>query len=248
VNGANGQTTGVTGVVTGAVAAKIVNLRTRGAPPRPALILGPAAETPADELELVFDLAQHLAALRPERFVRVALRTPAALELALKAILALGRPADDVAAAEASGAGGADKEKDRETETGETETTPVGGGQGSGGANGGGAGGDVTPLVTYLRRALPAPVALEIAALGRKLVEARGPNVDLARWSAAADLTAARAALVVTGDLETALSVVSSQPAAPSALPSKERMKDLIAFAISEHYFTCRHQLGIAVE
>jgi tetratricopeptide (TPR) repeat protein len=187
-------------------ATTIVNLRTRGEV-RPTLILGPTTLARTDEFELVFDLGKHMAFLRPERFLRFALGTPSALDLALRAILAL--------------AG-----------------TPIGPGA---------ANGETARLTAYLRRTVPSQLAAELAAAGRKLLDARGPHIDLDRWIAATDLSAARAALVVAGDLEAAARVIWSEPAAPPALTSKERLKDLIAFSISEDYFACRSQLGLGV-
>ena len=52
----------------------LVNVRHRNGP-RPTLLLGPPTMR-RNSFDLVFDLAPHFSFLRPERFPKVALRTP----------------------------------------------------------------------------------------------------------------------------------------------------------------------------
>jgi hypothetical protein len=63
---------------------------------------------------------------------------------------------------------------------------------------------------------------------------------------AGVDLTAARIAFALTGDLAVAAQVIVSDPAAASPLPVKRRLKDLVAFSVSEDYFAIRRALGVA--
>jgi hypothetical protein len=39
--------------------------------------------------------------------------------------------------------------------------------------------------------------------------------------------------------------VISTEPAASSPLPAKQRLKDLLAFSVSEEYFSVRKFLGL---
>jgi hypothetical protein len=79
-----------------------------------------------------------------------------------------------------------------------------------------------------------------------KFVAAHPGPVDFEKWIVATELSAARAALVLAGDLGAAARVIASEPTA-SAMPVKDRLKDLIAFSVSEDYFICRHLLGLQV-
>jgi tetratricopeptide (TPR) repeat protein len=66
----------------------LVNLQEKGAL-TPAIVIGKGIEQRASEAELVFEMGRSLAFLRPERFVRAAVPSAPALEVALRAALAL---------------------------------------------------------------------------------------------------------------------------------------------------------------
>ncbi len=68
----------------------LLNVRQRSGP-RPTLLLGPPTMR-RNSFDLVFDLAPHFSFLRPERFPKVALRTPPILHGVLGVLRALGRP------------------------------------------------------------------------------------------------------------------------------------------------------------
>jgi tetratricopeptide (TPR) repeat protein len=182
----------------------LYNLQERGVL-TPALVIGKGIEQRGSEIELVFEMGKRLAFLRPERFVRYALPSPAALDIALRAALALG-----------------------------------GSSIGSGAHNG-----EVDKVTAELRRAVPRPVAEQLATVGRKLVSARGEVIDLQAWIGAADLTAARVGFALTNDLSAAARVISTEPAGTSPLTAKQRLKDLLAFSVSEDYFAVRKFLGL---
>jgi golgin subfamily B member 1 len=55
----------------------------------PALVIGKGIEQRGSELEVVFEMGKRMAFLRPERFVRTAVPSAAALDIALRAALAL---------------------------------------------------------------------------------------------------------------------------------------------------------------
>jgi hypothetical protein len=68
-----------------------------------------------------------------------------------------------------------------------------------------------------------------------------GGRTNLQRWSAAADKTAARAGLLLCGDLATALSLLAAEEGAGGELS-----KDLLWFSVSDRYGKLRRQLGVA--
>lgn len=184
----------------------IQNLRDKAAL-TPALVIGRGFQQWATQHEVVFDLAKRMAFLRWERFPRFALLTPASLDIAVRAALALGG-------------------------------CPIGDGPHDG---------EVERTRGKLAQLVPQPAADQLAALARQFVEARGPVVDIPAWIAAADLSAARAAFVLSTDLPAAYRVLSAEPAGMTPLPLPERLKDLLAYSVSEPFFAVREALGLQV-
>jgi hypothetical protein len=68
-----------------------------------------------------------------------------------------------------------------------------------------------------------------------------GGRTNLQRWSAATEKTAARAGLLLCGDLGTALGILETEEGAQGELA-----KDLLWFSASERYGKLRRQLGVA--
>jgi golgin subfamily B member 1 len=183
---------------------RLLNVQNRGGP-RAVLMLGPPTLR-RNSFDLVFDLATHLAFLRPERFPKVALRTPAMLRVGLEALRGL--------------------------------VAPAGARPGSG---------EAEQLKVYLQRTTPPAALAPLADAIWKLGDLREPDAELAKWLAATDLSAARVALVLTGELAAGFRVISSEPVPLSPIPAHRRMADLVAFSVSEDYFACRRHLGLAV-
>jgi tetratricopeptide (TPR) repeat protein len=181
----------------------LVNVRHRNGP-RPTLLLGPPTMR-RNSFDLVFDLAPHFSFLRPERFPKVALRTPPILHGVLGVLRALGRPN-----------GGAPLE------------------------------GEAGQLKAHLARTMPPPALAKLAEASRGL-GADGEPIDIEKWIAATDLSAARLALALTGELAAAFRVISSEPIPLSTIPAHRRMADLVAFSVSDDYFAVRRQLGLAI-
>ncbi len=94
---------------------------------------------------------------------------------------------------------------------------------------------------------LSPPLRAELKVVAKKFVDARGDKLDLPSWIVAADLTAARAALALCGDLGAAARVLASEPSGQSPLPARERINDLLAFSVSEDHFAVRTALGMQV-
>jgi len=87
----------------------------------------------------------------------------------------------------------------------------------------------------------------QLEGVAKRYVEACGDTIDIAGWIGASDLTASRAALVLCGDVVAAGQVIALEPAAQSPLSVQERIKDLLAFFISDDHFAVRAALGMQV-
>jgi hypothetical protein len=72
--------------------------------------------------------------------------------------------------------------------------------------------------------------------------------IDLKKWVAAIDLTADRAGMLVANDLELANEMIRAADDASSAVPQKERIKELQLYAVSEEYFAARRKLQINID
>jgi hypothetical protein len=58
-------------------------------------------------------------------------------------------------------------------------------------------------------------------------------------------LTAARVGFLLSSDLTAAARMISTETASTSPLPPKERLRDLLAYSVSEEYFAARKFLGL---
>jgi hypothetical protein len=72
--------------------------------------------------------------------------------------------------------------------------------------------------------------------------------IDLKKWVAAVDLTADRAGFVVANDLELCNEMIKAADEASSAVGQKDRLKELVLYAVSEDYFTVRRKIGINID
>jgi hypothetical protein len=66
-------------------------------------------------------------------------------------------------------------------------------------------------------------------------------------WTTATDLTANRIGLILANDLETTARMIATEAGAVTAMPAKERLRELLAYAASEEYFTVRRHLGLEI-
>jgi len=85
-----------------------------------------------------------------------------------------------------------------------------------------------------------------LASTVSKLLQSGGA-IDLKKWVAAIDLTADRAGFLLAHDLGVATEVMRATEDAAS-VPSKERLKEIVLFSISEPYMELREKLGITVD
>ena len=86
-----------------------------------------------------------------------------------------------------------------------------------------------------------------LASMVSKLLQSGGA-IDLKKWVAAIDLTADRAGFVLAHDLGDAQPRSCGRPRTRPACPSKERVKEIVLFSISEEYLQLREKLQITVE
>ncbi|HSC88676.1 MAG TPA: hypothetical protein VLC09_15450, partial [Polyangiaceae bacterium] len=77
---------------------------------------------------------------------------------------------------------------------------------------------------------------------------ADGAKANIKRWNQAVELTACRAGLVVSGDLEIAKKIIGQEQQAPGDLAPADKLKELLLFAVSEEYSAIRRALGVAVQ
>ncbi|MBX3181017.1 MAG: tetratricopeptide repeat protein [Polyangiaceae bacterium] len=107
--------------------------------------------------------------------------------------------------------------------------------------------GPVREATEALERHLTAQTRDELARVVSKLLEGGGA-LDLKRWVAGVDLTADRAGLIVCHDLETTAEIIKASDEASSAVPTQERLKELVLYAVSEPFFELRQRLEIGVD
>jgi tetratricopeptide (TPR) repeat protein len=106
---------------------------------------------------------------------------------------------------------------------------------------------EVEQMVKHLEGALATPLRTELKSLAKRYVDVCGTAVDIVKWIVASDLTAARAALVLCGDIVAASRVLAIEPTGLSPLSVTERMHDLLAYFVSEDHFAVRAALGMQV-
>ena len=106
---------------------------------------------------------------------------------------------------------------------------------------------EVEQMTKHLEGVLATPLRTELKGLARRYVEVCGTELDIVKWIVASDLTAARAALVLCGDIVAAGRVLAIEPTGLSPLPVSERMHDLLSYFVSEDHFAARAALGMQV-
>ena len=106
--------------------------------------------------------------------------------------------------------------------------------------------GEMGKTMMGMRRALQPQQLENVAAIGRKLrADGTKPEEAALKWLQATDLTAIRAAYVMTGDLETTARLVAAEPQPATALPATQRLLDLVWSSATEELFAVRKHLGM---
>ncbi|NVB81638.1 MAG: tetratricopeptide repeat protein [Kofleriaceae bacterium] len=101
-------------------------------------------------------------------------------------------------------------------------------------------------LASTLQRQVPGPLLEQVGELSSKLSGRLG-NGLISNWRAATDLTANRVGFIVANDFQVAAKGIATEGASLSSLSVKERLRDLLAYAVSEQYFQVRRHLGLHV-
>ena len=71
-------------------------------------------------------------------------------------------------------------------------------------------------------------------------------QLDMAKWAQAVDLTSHRAGLIVCNDLSVAARYIGQESTAVGGMAPKDKVKELVMYAISPTYFELRQLLGRA--
>ncbi len=106
--------------------------------------------------------------------------------------------------------------------------------------------GQVQEAMQAMAQDFQGPEKDKLASVVSKLLQAGGA-LDLKKWVASIDLTADRVGFLLAHDLQLSTEVIRSTEEA-SSVPVKERMKDIVVFAVSEDYFALRTKLSISIE
>ena len=77
---------------------------------------------------------------------------------------------------------------------------------------------------------------------------AAGAKANVKRWNQAVELTACRAGLLLSGDLEIAKKIIAQEGQTPGGLTPQDKIKDLLVFAVSVEYCALRKVLGVAIQ
>ncbi len=101
-------------------------------------------------------------------------------------------------------------------------------------------------LAATMKQSVPAAHLEQVAAMAGKLDGRIGAGAMNA-WRSATDLTANRAGLILANDLASAAKAIATETATTSNAPVKDRLRDLLAYAVSESYFQVRRHLGLVV-
>jgi len=105
---------------------------------------------------------------------------------------------------------------------------------------------DVESLRDELSRKLSGPLANRLAAAVEHF-HGHGQVPSMSQWLTSVELTANHAGLLACGDLETAARSLSQESISFSKLPPKDKVKDLVLYAISEEHLELRKRLGLGI-
>jgi tetratricopeptide (TPR) repeat protein len=106
--------------------------------------------------------------------------------------------------------------------------------------------GQVKENLAVIEPTIVGPARDQLASAVTKLLQSGA--IDLKKWVAAIDLSADRAGFIIANDLELSNEMIKAADEASSAVPQKERLKELMLYAVSEEYFALRQKLGINID
>jgi hypothetical protein len=91
------------------------------------------------------------------------------------------------------------------------------------------------------------PVQLEGLRMVVKRFIDEGAKANIKRWNHAVEITACRAGLIVSGDLDIPRKILAAEPQLPGDPSPADKMKELLTYSVSEHFFEVRRALGITI-
>ncbi|MBL4635145.1 MAG: tetratricopeptide repeat protein, partial [Kofleriaceae bacterium] len=100
-------------------------------------------------------------------------------------------------------------------------------------------------MAGQLKKSVPTAILEQISSVASRM-EIDSQNGVISSWRSATDLTANRVGLILCNDLSVAARVVATEKSPPSTLSAKDRLRDLLAYSVSEEYFAVRRHLGLA--
>jgi hypothetical protein len=106
--------------------------------------------------------------------------------------------------------------------------------------------GPISEALDALRQSLPKTARDHLTRVVAKMLQS-GAALDLKRWIAGVDLTADRAGFLLANDLETGAAILEVSDDSASAVPSRERYRQLVIWSVSPEYFALRKKLGVAL-
>ncbi len=106
--------------------------------------------------------------------------------------------------------------------------------------------GAVKEAYMALDQSVTGPSRDHLAQTVSKLLQ-QGAALDLKRWVNGVDLAANRAGFILCNDLQTAVEIVQADQDSDLVLPMTDRVKDLVAFSVSEQYLAIREHLRITL-
>lgn len=101
-------------------------------------------------------------------------------------------------------------------------------------------------MATQLRKTVPSAVLEQVGAVASKM-QIDPTNGVISSWRSATDLTANRVGLILCNDLQVAARAIATEKTSQSTLGAKERLRDLLAYSVSEEYFSVRRHLGLSL-
>jgi tetratricopeptide (TPR) repeat protein len=109
---------------------------------------------------------------------------------------------------------------------------------------------DGVPIVQQylpeMQRRIPPQMLEQLAVVVNRFLKDM-PEINLAQWGFSVDYATSRAGFIVSGDLEVAARVVSSEPTVVGGPQGNHKAADLMLYSISEEYFAVRQSLGLLI-
>jgi hypothetical protein len=104
----------------------------------------------------------------------------------------------------------------------------------------------VEQYILALRQYLPQASQEHLHMVVQRFIQQKA-QLDMAKWAQAVDLTSHRAGLIISNDLSLAARFIGQEPITVGGMQPKDKVKELLMYAISPAYFELRNLLGIAI-